>query len=149
MRNFYRWTWNHSTFSFQKDPNLCSNSALSDLMPDIAMATSSISQMGVAECDVAPIDLELDLGDRNTHYCSSGTLYLWPRSATIRCFIWFRITDMLRQLASYHSIQQWFSTFFYPRPVFLSTDEFATAHTSDILTALLLTYKYCKRARYV
>ncbi|XP_033736507.1 LOW QUALITY PROTEIN: BTB/POZ domain-containing protein 7-like [Pecten maximus] len=45
----------------------CSDSALSDIMPDIAMATSSMGQVRVHE------EFELDIGDGNSHH---GTMYI-------------------------------------------------------------------------
>lgn len=63
----------------QKEPSICSDSVLSDFMPDIAMATSSLNQMGLHDCEALPsaqFDLELDLGDGNNH-STPGTLYIW------------------------------------------------------------------------
>ena len=56
-----------------------SDSILSDMMPDIAMATASINQMSLHDLHLAqqpqPPDLELDLGDGNNH-SGNGTLYI-------------------------------------------------------------------------
>ncbi|CAH1793169.1 unnamed protein product, partial [Owenia fusiformis] len=50
----------------------CSDGVLSDIMPDIAMATSSIGQMSIQEPE-----MDLDLGDgRTSHNSTSCTLYL-------------------------------------------------------------------------
>lgn len=65
-------------FLFQKEPSACSDGVLSDMMPDIAMATASMS---LSEFDHASSgltgDLELDLGDGNSHSGNGGaTLYI-------------------------------------------------------------------------
>ena len=63
-------------FKFQKEPSTCSDSILSDMMPDIAMATASMNQMSLQDLDLgAHGDLELDLGDGNSH-SGTGTLYI-------------------------------------------------------------------------
>lgn len=82
----------------------CSDGALSDMMPDIALATSSLTQMSLQDLDLAAAhgnggagaghanvphqiaghdlipqhagDLELDLGDRGGHSSGTGTLYI-------------------------------------------------------------------------
>lgn len=53
----------------------CSDSLLSGVMPDIAMATASMNQMSVQDHDLAHPDLELDLGDGSNH-SGTGTLYI-------------------------------------------------------------------------
>ena len=61
---------------FQKEPSTCSDSILSDMMPDIAMATASLNQLSLQDADLsAHGDLELDLGDGNSH-SGTGTLYI-------------------------------------------------------------------------
>lgn len=45
----------------------CSDSALSEIMPDIAMATSTMGQVHGHE------EFELDIGDGNSHH---GTMYV-------------------------------------------------------------------------
>ncbi len=45
-------------------------------MPDIAMATSAMTQMNIQDLDLGVHgDLELDLGDGNNH-SGTGTLYI-------------------------------------------------------------------------
>ena len=52
----------------QTDSSACSDSVLSEMMPDIAMATASVNQITIQDSD-----LELDLGDGNSHM---GTMYI-------------------------------------------------------------------------
>jgi len=64
----------------QKEAEACSDSHLSGLMPDIAMPTNSLHQMSLSDLHLAPPgppsgDLELDLGDGNSH-SGTGTLYI-------------------------------------------------------------------------
>lgn len=75
---------------------MCSDGILSEIMPDIAMATSSMMQMSIHDLDITPPpgddnsphqvaghdlipqhpgDLELDLGDGGSH-SASGTMYI-------------------------------------------------------------------------
>ena len=66
-----------SFVSLQKEASTCSDSVLSDMMPDIAMATASMTQMQLHDLDIAAHgDLELDLGDGNNHSGGTGTLYI-------------------------------------------------------------------------
>lgn len=53
----------------QNDPNSCGESALSDMMPDIAMATASLNQMHMHESG----ELDLDIVSDGNHH---GTLYV-------------------------------------------------------------------------
>ncbi|KAK5639289.1 hypothetical protein RI129_011781 [Pyrocoelia pectoralis] len=58
-------------FRFQNEPesSSCSDGHLSDIMPDVAMATASIGQLQLQEQQ----EMELDLGDGATHIHSSIT----------------------------------------------------------------------------
>ncbi|XP_061173068.1 BTB/POZ domain-containing protein 7-like [Saccostrea echinata] len=53
--------------SRETDLSPCSDSALSDTMPDIAMASASLSQINLQD------EFDLDIGDRGSHH---GTLYI-------------------------------------------------------------------------
>ncbi|KAK2158567.1 hypothetical protein LSH36_167g04027, partial [Paralvinella palmiformis] len=60
----------------EKDPSPCSDSALSETMPDIAMATSAMNQLSLNDLDLPQPDLELDLGDGSRNHSNPGTLYI-------------------------------------------------------------------------
>lgn len=74
----------------QKERSSQSDSLLSDMMPDIAMATSSMAHMSMQDMDRrmprgmtreaaaagSLADLELDLGDGAHHSSGTGTLYI-------------------------------------------------------------------------
>lgn len=74
-------------FPFQTDLSPCSDSALSDTMPDIAMASASLSQIHLQD------EFDLDIGDRGSH----GTMYIWCISVTLGfmeglfCFIYYKV----------------------------------------------------------
>jgi len=81
----------------QKDPSPCSDSALSETMPDIAMATSAMNQLSLNDLDLPQPDLELDLGDGSRNHSNPGTLYIWwnslneymqQRMSTSNAFSW-------------------------------------------------------------
>ena len=59
----------------QKEPSICSDNMPREAMPDIAMATASFNQMQIHDPEVGQPDLELDLGDGNSHP-GTGTMYL-------------------------------------------------------------------------
>ena len=85
----------HKMNLLQKDASTCSDSVLSEMMPDIAMATASMTQMSLNDLDLsAHGDLELDLGD-GTNHSGTCTLYIWPR-----CSTWYA---RLYTMACYHT----------------------------------------------
>ena len=63
----------------QKEQGACSDRLLSEMMPDIAMATATLNQMTLHDLERTShqqeCQLDLDLGDGNNH-SNNSTLYI-------------------------------------------------------------------------